>query len=699
MATTVLRPLCRLQCVTISRFAPKNLGVRSRLFLLVSIPTVTAVVLGVLRIASSVRSAAAMSPSSSLRAGAITSVFVDSAAVLLVLAVALVSTVIVGRGILQQLRKLRAGALEVADVQLPEAVRRISETGGEGVSLDVEPVDVNSSDEIGEVARAFDQVHREALRLAANEASLRGNVNAMFVNLSRRSQSLVERLIHQIDDLEQGEQDPERLANLFQMDHLATRMRRNSENLLVLAGHDLSRRTNEPVALVDVLRAAVSEIEEYKRVWLKAEPRIAVRAAAVNDVVHLLAELAENATSLSAPGTPVNIAGHLVPSGGVLLDITDQGVGMGAEEMARANRQLENPPMVDVGVSRRMGLFVVARLAALHGIRVQLRPAASGGLSALVFLPHEVITHEYPAQPGSGGPGTAEPGAGWPDTGPVARQHADWVGPDRATAEREYSAPRTPKVAPPRVDADELSLGPPRVPGAAGMWPGAAWTATSPNPVFPTGPDPAAGAREPSAAGAWPAATGKEAGAPTADTGQEPGAGLGRPPFWTPPGFGLSSVSTDRRGTGEPAGTPLGVPVTHSWETGSASGGVSVPPAAGPADENRLPIFEAVESDWFRRQHGADHSGSAWVSWADEGWRAAEAVRAPSSGGLTPGGLPRRVPRANLVPGTAGSSPPPAPARSAAAARERFAGFQRGVREGRAAVSSGAGPDGEDETS
>ena len=255
---------------------------------------------------------------------------------------------------------------------------------------------MDSTDEIGEVARAFDQVHREAVRLAANEAALRGNVNAMFVNLSRRSQTLVERQIRLIDDLEQGEQDSERLANLFQMDHLATRMRRNSENLLVLAGHELSRRRAEPVALVNVLRAAVSEIEQYERVIPNIQPGISVRGQAVNDVVHLLSELAENATTFSPAETLVNVSGHLLNSGGALLDITDQGVGMDAEEMAHANWRLDNPPVVDVAVSRRMGLFVVARLAARHGIQVRLRPASHGGLTALVWLPDEVVTRESP---------------------------------------------------------------------------------------------------------------------------------------------------------------------------------------------------------------------------------------------------------------------------------------------------------------
>ncbi|HYB47378.1 MAG TPA: nitrate- and nitrite sensing domain-containing protein, partial [Streptosporangiaceae bacterium] len=176
---------------------------------------------------------------------------------LLLLLVALVS-MIVARSLIRPLRKLRADALDVAGRRLPEMVRRLSESEGTDESVDIEPIGVTSTDEIGEVARAFDQVHREAVRLAADEAMLRGNLNAMFVNLSRRSQSLIERQLSLIDSLEQSEQDPGRLSSLFRLDHLATRMRRNSENLLVLAGHEVSRRWSQPVPLVDVLRAAIS---------------------------------------------------------------------------------------------------------------------------------------------------------------------------------------------------------------------------------------------------------------------------------------------------------------------------------------------------------------------------------------------------------------------------------------------------------
>jgi signal transduction histidine kinase len=782
---------------------------------------------------------ASVNRASELRRTTIIDAIAIGAAVVIVLGLALILTTLVGRSMVRPLRRLRAGALEVAGLQLPETVRRMSESDSSSVPLAIEPIDVDSTDEIGEVARAFDQVHREALRLAANEAALRGNVNAMFVNLSRRSQSLVERQIRLIDDLEQGEQDAERLGSLFQMDHLATRMRRNSENLLVLAGHDSSRRWNQPVALVDVLRAAVSEIEQYERVSLNVQPGISVRGHAVNDVVHLLAELAENATSFSSAETPVTISGHLLSSGGVLLDITDQGVGMGAEEMAHANWRLDNPPVVDVAVSRRMGLFVVARLAARHGVRVRLRPAASGGLTALVWLPDEVVSRE----------GASPSGFPIPDT-PAEAVNLSMPGAgidERAVTAQEVDAARTPKFA--SLQDENGSLGPRRVPGS-GPRPGSGnpWTpaTTGPMPAFPTSPQPA-GADEPSAAprpqaasaDAWDTSGFDSSGFDTSgfDTSGFDTASFERPSFDTagsgasgaaagesgaatsgwpePPGSqspsgqapdadapaaatadgseagpsedkpspdsaqklpkrrvdrsepraaGAGGTANDLWGSGstdmfsrpagdsvsgsgpddapaapepEPAGAGTGsrpvfsAPVTSepkngtngshgttngngfSWDNGSSSDEVVVPPAEH-ATEYRLPIFEAVESDWFRRGRssvgwapGEDSAGtveeqparSGWSSPADEGWQAAAAVSSPSSSGVTSAGLPKRVPQANLVPGTAGAeTAEPAPARSAAVTRDRFSSFQRGIKEGRAAASTD-GPAGEDDGS
>ena len=220
------------------------------------------------------------------------------------------------------------------------------------------------------------------------------NLKEILINLSRRTQSLVERQLSLLDSLERAEKDSDRLPNLYRLDHLATRMRRNSENLLVLAGHEVTRRWSQPVPLVDVLRAAISEIEQYERVVLKAQPGIVVVGQAVNDVVHLVAEIVENATTFSSGDTQVYVSGQPLSSGGVLLDITDNGVGISDQEMSHANWRLDNPPVVDVAVSRRMGLFVVGRLAARQGVRVRLQHAQAGGLTALIWLPDKIISRE-----------------------------------------------------------------------------------------------------------------------------------------------------------------------------------------------------------------------------------------------------------------------------------------------------------------
>jgi signal transduction histidine kinase len=311
-----------------------------------------------------------------------------------ILLLVLLATVVVARSLVRPLRKLREGALNIATVELPERVRLLSEAQDPSTSLEVEPIDVLSADEIGQVARAFDQVHSEAVRLAGNEAMLRNSFNAMFVNLSRRSQSLIERLVRMIDSLEQNEGDPERLSNLFAMDHLVTRMRRNSENLLLLAGHETARKWSDPVSLADVARAAVSEIEQYGRVTLKIQPGIAVTGPAVSDVVHLLAEVIENATIFSAKDTPVQVAAQELTSGGVLIEVSDNGVGVPEARLAEMNWRLDNPPVMDVSVSRHMGLFAVARLAERHGVRVRLRPRSPHGMTALVWLPDNITERE-----------------------------------------------------------------------------------------------------------------------------------------------------------------------------------------------------------------------------------------------------------------------------------------------------------------
>jgi signal transduction histidine kinase len=570
-----------------------------------------------------------ISRSKSLRDGAITTAVSFSLAVALLLGIALVSTTLIGRSMVRPLRRLRNGALEVAEKRLPEVVRRMSETDIEGISLETEPIDVDSSDEIGEVARAFDQVHKEAVRLAADEAALRGNINAMFVNLSRRSQTLVERQIKVITRLEQGEQDSSRLASLFLMDHLATRMRRNSENLLVLAGHERSRRWSRPVGLVDVLRAAVSEIEQYERVTLNVQPEVSVRTEAVSDVVHLTAELLENATSFSAAGSPVTISAHSMTTGGALIEITDQGVGINAEEMARANWRLDNPPLVDVAVSRRMGLFVVARLAARHGIRIRLRPAPSRGLIAMVWLPDQAITRQAE---------TSNPMR----SVPAAPVHRDRVAAVPAPVREDLDLPaRTPQLP---ADRPAQNAGFRSAPGFTGR------LRTDPVP-------------------------------------QEAEPNQHSLPDWG---------SADQGSVAPPQAPP---PIR-----GTQFGDVVVPAAKRVTDHGRLPIFEAVESAWFLKGRPSigdfGRNERDWSSPADDGWRAAETVPAPASDGTTSAGLPKRQPQANLVPGTIASAatptpPRPAPVRSAAETRGRYAGFQRGNRKGRVASDSGNSGNGE----
>src|SRR4249919_3693551 len=337
-----------------------------------------------------------------LHQGAMRSLMLTGAAAVAVLIFALLATVVIARSMVRPLRRLKAGALEVAEVRLPEEVRALSTAGSAGQGVAVEPIGVNSTDEIGQVARAFDQVHQEAVRLAGDEARLRGSVSAMFISLSRRSGSLLERLLRLIDSLELGEQDSERLADLFRMDHLATRMRRNSENLLVLAGQEPPRRWAEPVSLADVVRASVSEIEQYDRVVLDMQPGLAITGNAVADTVHLLAEIIENATTFSAKGTQVAVSGHSLRSGGVLISVIDSGMGMTEDQLEQVNWRLENPPAADVEVSRHMGLFAVAHLSARHGIRVRLRKASAGGLIAHLWLPDALISRDSRPAPWDG---------------------------------------------------------------------------------------------------------------------------------------------------------------------------------------------------------------------------------------------------------------------------------------------------------
>ncbi len=326
-----------------------------------------------------------------LAADARTAALRDSAIVIGVLLIAMLLALVIARSLLRPLRTLRSTALEVAEYRLPAAVHGLLVDPHATRSATVAPVPVNSNDEVGHVARAFDAVHGEAIRLATEQAELRSNVNSMFVNLSRRGQELSDRQLDMLDRMEADEQDPDTLASLFELDHLATRFRRICENLLVLTGNDFARMLPGTVAASEVIGAALSEIEQYQRVELASVPDIAVRGDVVSDVVHVISELLENATNGSPLETMVTLSSSVAKNGAWLVEITDRGPGMSQEAIDSANARLAELPEIDVEASRKMGLYVVARLAQRNGLEVRLRPAPTGGLTASVLVPAQVI--------------------------------------------------------------------------------------------------------------------------------------------------------------------------------------------------------------------------------------------------------------------------------------------------------------------
>ena len=330
------------------------------------------------------------------------SAIINAASVFGALLLCAVLAVVIGRSLLRPLRTLRNTAFDVAEHRLPAAVDEIladPHPDFMAAHRGVAPVPVFTREEVGQVARAFDAVHGRAVRLAGEQALLRENINAMFVNLSKRSQDLVERQLGVLDRMEADEQDPDTLGGLFELDHLATRMRRNSENLLVLSGHEFNDAQAEPVAAEEIIGAALSEVEHYQRIELTEMPEIAVRGEACNDVVHVISELLENATLYSPPDKTVTVVSSLADDGSWHVHITDQGAGMPQPEIDRVNRRLANPPAVDVEVSRRMGLFVVATLAKRHDIRVRLRSADGRGLVATVVVPARLVERVAPSEP------------------------------------------------------------------------------------------------------------------------------------------------------------------------------------------------------------------------------------------------------------------------------------------------------------
>ena len=640
----------------------------------------------------------------------------------LVLAAAVVF--LITRQLLRSLKVLRASALDVAEAQLPAAVRNIQEGRAQG--SDVQPVPVTSNDEIGEVARAFDAVHHQALRLATEQAAMRTGYASVFVNLSRRSQSLVQRQLQLIERLERDEEDADQLATLFQLDHLATRMRRNNENLMVLSGSEPTRRSGQPVTTTDVLRAAVSEIEQYQRVVVQPPPSARIVGHAASDLMRLIAELLDNATAFSAPETRVTVATRIAEDRSLQVDILDKGIGMNEAEVADANVRLTEAATVDLATSRRMGLFVVGRLASRHRIGVALHGGKDiVGVRATVSVPAELVmtptgesTGSFPAASqrtqgnGQGGAlprrqrpanGATRPGGSIPSS--RTEQTGRWPALDPGTQNGHTvgQAPRPPSdievsgtalFSPiPRAD-DPQEPSKPQAP---------------PAPLIPQQPSPPP----------VPAAQ-AEAEEPEPD------------------------IADVREGT-LPSGADLfaahGTVLTDWWNQG-ASGQLDAPepePVApapvAPASSETTPIFDEMLSAWFRTADapakppageptaakttageaasdesaagevaeetpepvaGSVTSAADWDFASDENWRTVQAVSKTPPSTFTPAGLPMRRRGEQLMPGSAAPAELPGPAitpgqaarpslpsRDPAEVRGRLNSFQQGINRGR----------------
>ncbi|HEY6421758.1 MAG TPA: nitrate- and nitrite sensing domain-containing protein [Pseudonocardiaceae bacterium] len=658
---------------------------------------------------------------------------VNSVILFFALALGVLVVIVVARALLRPLGVLRRTALDIADRRLPEAMARIRD--GDEPEQAIEPVAVTTREEIGQVARAFDEVHSQAVRLAGEQARLRANVNDIFVNLSRRTQGLVERQLQLIDRLESGEQDPEQLDNLFQLDHLATRMRRNSENLLVLAGTDSSNRAGRPVRLVDVLRAAVSEVEQYQRLVLQQPPVVLVLGRTASDLVHLLAELLDNATQFSPPDSHVMVSSAFAEDGSVVIEVMDRGVGMAELELADANRRLASTPVVDVSVSRRMGLFVVGRLSARHGLDVRLGGGEGGvGVSASVTIPPRLVrlvseatdsratpVAELPAGNGHARGTAALVAARSADSGGTSVPHAQFdPGPQpdpaggRGTSGNGNGARSAKQLAPKDpAGGSKLPMRPvnrpvPAGPPPAPPGPPASPVADSPSAADPSTPSGAELFRPGPAAVAGPTAPGSRVTlrnstpifddvasawfkeheavpvrwtAPPSPT-PEPPAPPEAPPTPDAPAVPAAAVSPATRSDSKVSATagPSGLlrrqpgkALAESFDSGTTL----------------TPVQPAVAARGSSAP--AEAPGEGWGA-ADEGWRAAEALATPVPAEVTPAGLPRRQPRALLVPGAAGGSgsaqPTTAPVRSAEAIRGRLASYQQGIREGRQSRSN-----------
>ncbi|WP_431913499.1 nitrate- and nitrite sensing domain-containing protein [Micromonospora carbonacea] len=318
---------------------------------------------------------------------------------LLAVVASIIVSITTARALLRQLERLRDAAFTLANDRLPSVVERLGHGEDVDVAREAPPLEFGD-DEVGQVGKAFNAVQETALRTAVEQAELRRNVREVFLSLARRTQALVHRQLTLLDAMERREQDAEELEDLFRVDHLATRMRRNAENLIVLSGSTPGRAWRRNVPMVDVVRGAVAEVEDYTRVNVLPLGNVSLAGRAVGDIIHLLAELIENGLSFSPPHTTVEVRGQAVANGFV-IEIEDRGLGMSEEDLAAANHRIVDRSELNLANAARLGLYVVSRLTDRHGVRVRLKESAYGGTTAVVLIPADLVT----GSDGDGGPG------------------------------------------------------------------------------------------------------------------------------------------------------------------------------------------------------------------------------------------------------------------------------------------------------